>query len=247
MTTLSSRSSFKFAQQPEEQSSPGRAKWARFKVLSRELSQVSVSTKDKGLETLWNLGWVFEWHLLLTVDQASLSPALAVKVIVCVRFPFFCALQHFSPSSFLFYGQFRLSSSQRVRHFACLFQPIWLLQPVHTDMAGGVLCSFLHFATAAGNPLGRRGREGRQVKKGQVLCRIPPEFKTPNVTNVLFLGPADAVAHALPVGPRSLFFEDTAILWQWSGALKGPANGDEALTGCAVFLFLSLLLVVLVL
>lgn len=53
----------------------------------------------------WNtlkLDWVCEWHLLLTANQASLSSSLAVKVIVCVHFAFFCALQHFSFPSFLF-------------------------------------------------------------------------------------------------------------------------------------------------
>lgn len=69
-----------------------KSQMGRFKVLSQELSQASVSTRDR-LETLWNLIEFVSGTSLLTANQASLSSSLAVKVIVCVHFAFFV---HFS-------------------------------------------------------------------------------------------------------------------------------------------------------
>lgn len=53
--------------------------------------------------------------------------------------------------------------------------------------------------------------------------------------------PTDAVAHAVSsnffgdASQELSFFEDTAILWQCLGALKGATNGDESLSACGVF------------
>lgn len=90
-----------------------------------------------------------------------------------------------------------------MRQFACLFQPIWLLQPAYTDSAGVVLCSFLHLVTATG-----RGEIGRvdRWRKENFLVEFHQMSRHQTRDKYLVWGPTDAVPHAV----SSNFFGDAS-------------------------------------